>query len=351
MEMISFGDKKWKEFSLDKLFIIEATSSGIDKIKLKPIFGSIPYITRTDKDNGLDGFVGVQTKSKSDNGNIISIGLDTQTAFYQPTKFYTGQNIQILSGANINKYTALFIIPLLKRLMTKFNWGGNGATLTRLRRSKLLLPVNAKDNPDWDFMEEYMRESEKKLIRRYRNYITILESSKIPIARNLTPIWQEFVIDDIFAISPGKRLTQSDMRRGKKPFVGASDSNNGITAFVSNSNTSQDENVLGVNYNGSVVENFYHPYTAIFSDDVKRFKLKNRAGNKYLYLFLKQEILQQKEKYQYGYKFNETRMKRQTLLLPSTKSGQPDYNYMESVMCEIEIKQLRRYLAYLDARL
>ena len=36
---------------------------------------------------------------------------------------------------------------------------------------------------------------------------------------------------------------------------------NGITNFVSNSNDSLDSNVLGVNYNGSIVENFYHPKT------------------------------------------------------------------------------------------
>ncbi len=54
------------------------------------------------------------------------------------------------------------------------------------------------------------------------------------------------------------------MKKGNKPFIGATDSNNGITAFVSNTNTSEDSNILGVNYNGSVVDNFYHPYKAIF---------------------------------------------------------------------------------------
>ena len=35
-----------------------------------------------------------------------------------------------------------------------------------------------------------------------------------------------------------------------------------------------DKNVLGVNYNGSVVENFYQPYECIFSEDVKRISFK-----------------------------------------------------------------------------
>ena len=50
------------------------------------------------------------------------------------------------------------------------------------------------------------------------------------------------------------------MIKGQKPFIGASDSNNGVTAFVKNTNTSEDRNVLGVNYNGSVVENFYQMF-------------------------------------------------------------------------------------------
>ena len=86
--------------------------------------------------------------------------------------------------------------------------------------------------------------------------------------------WKEFRICDIFIIKAGKRLTKSDMASGNKPFIGATDNNNGITEFVSNTNISEDCNVLGVNYNGSVVENFYHPYTCIFSDDVKRFQTK-----------------------------------------------------------------------------
>ena len=139
------------------------------------------------------------------------------------------------------------------------------------------------------------------------------------------------------------------MHRGLRPFIGASDSNNGITAFVSNENASLGSEVLGVNYNGSVVETFYHPYECIFSDDVKRFSLKNHNGNRFIYLFLKSAILKQQPKYQYGYKFNEARMQRQKLLLPATNDGNPDYEYMEAYTRNIEARQLSRYVAYLKS--
>ncbi|HFU3841773.1 TPA: restriction endonuclease subunit S [Streptococcus suis] len=143
-------------------------------------------------------------------------------------------------------------------------------------------------------------------------------------------------------------MTKANQEIGDRPFIGASDSDNGVTAFVSNNNKSIDENVLGVNYNGSVVENFYHPYQAIFSDDVKRLNWKDEAmGNKYSYLFLKQMILSQKIKYAYGYKFNGERMKHQKIMLPVTEAGLPDYDYMKSYMQKQELEQIFYILNYL----
>lgn len=167
---------------------------------------------------------------------------------------------------------------------------------------------------------------------------------KLPEVRRLEDVgWKAFVIEEIFEIKSGKRLTKADMKTGNLPFIGAADSNNGITGFVANKNETRDSNVLGVNYNGSVAESFYHPYQCIFSDDVKRFSLKHMTGNKYIYLFIKVMITKQKNKYKYGYKFNERRMRRQKILLPATSSGEPDYQFMEDYMRQIEAKQLQKY--------
>ena len=163
--------------------------------------------------------------------------------------------------------------------------------------------------------------------------------------------WRSFRIGDVFVILPGKRLRKEDMTVGDKPFIGASDSNNGVTAFVVNSNTSEDSNVLGVNYNGSVVESFYHPYTCLFSDDVKRFKLREHEGDEYIYNFLKTVILLQKVKYTYGYKFNEQRMHQQKINLPVDEFGNPDYEFMREYMRWIEYERVFEALAYFSAKL
>ena len=163
--------------------------------------------------------------------------------------------------------------------------------------------------------------------------------------------WKESKLTDIFEIKAGKRLVASEMKQGERPFIGASDSNNGITNFVSNENKSLDKNVLGVNYNGSVVENFYHPYECIFSDDVKRFHLRHWKDNKFSLLFMKTNILQQKSKFLYAYKFNENRMRAQNIILPVTPKGEIDYNFMESYIKELEDHKIKEYREFATKRL
>lgn len=357
MSELKLTDREWKSFFIggkQGIFEINATKSGIDKNKLKTSDkGTTPYITRTDLNNGINLFVPDEQmpKYKKDDGNVITIGLDTQTVFYQRNAFWTGQNIQVLRNQNLNYWVAMFVIPLLKIQMQKFSWGSTGATLGRLNRTKIMLPENATGQPDWQFMEDFMRQIEKDKIKTILNYYNPLNNNEIMrgggVKQNLNKVkWSEFKIEDICEILSGVRLTKQDMINGKIPFIGASDSNNGITAFITNQNSSLDKNVLGVNYNGSVVENFYHPYECLFSDDVKRLKIKSEHADKYAYLFLKAAILQQKSKYQYGYKFNAKRMARQKILLPITIAQQPDWAYMSNYMQQIELQQIMNYLSY-----
>ena len=146
-------------------------------------------------------------------------------------------------------------------------------------------------------------------------------------------------------------MTKADMKHGSRPFIGATDSNNGITAWGENTNESLDSEVLGVNYNGSVVETFYHPYECIFSDDVKRLHLKSDVtASAHLMLFLKTMIIQQKIKFAYGYKFNEKRMQMQKIVLPIDSKEQPNWKYMETYMQRLEQQQIVNYLSYIERK-
>lgn len=353
MSKLTLDSVEWGEFFIGGktgLFDITSTSSGIDKNKLNQSEGNIPYITRSEENNGINLFVSDEQNSKyqKDTGGVITIGLDTQTVFYQPQEFYTGQNIQILKNEKLSKFSSLFIIPLLKIQMEKFNWGGNGATLTRLKRTRIVLPIDSYGNPNWKFMEDYIKQEMKKQSQRV---ITYYKNKLMKLGFELLDLeveWKDFWMEDILDISSGVRLTKADQVGGDMPFIGASDANNGVTEFVGNTNKSLDSNVLGVNYNGSVVENFYHSYECIFSDDVKRVKFKDKEyGDEFTYLFLKQMILSQKNKYQYGYKFNAKRMSRQKIMLPIDKNGEPHWEYMSNFVKKLEKENIEKTLNHI----
>lgn len=160
--------------------------------------------------------------------------------------------------------------------------------------------------------------------------------------------WCEFSLDDIFTVSAGKRLETRNKVPGTRPFIGATDNNNGVTGFVGNVNSSRDGNVLGVNYNGAPCIAFYYPYECIFTDDVKRLHLRHYSDNKFVLLFFVSVFAKQRSKYSYGYKFKEQRMLRQKLMLPITDSGEPDYEYMEQYAKNMMFRKYQQYLTFLQ---
>ena len=68
--------------------------------------------------------------------------------------------------------------------------------------------------------------------------------------------------------------------------------------------------------------------------------LRYHDDNKYVLLFFKAIIMQQRKKYGYGYKFKEKRMLRQKLILPVNATGEPDYEYMEQYAKNMMLKKI-----------
>lgn len=343
-------EKEWKSFNIVNLFDISGTKTTPLKTleKKHETTTKYPYITTKADFMGVDGFFNYYTE----NGNVIVIDSATDgNIHYQENNFSASDHVEkLIPKFKMNKYVGFFIVSSLKyALKDKFNYGYK-LSQERIERQRIMLPIDNNGNPDYNFMENYIKQLITKQAEKYIEYIEKMKNKLKYVS--LKPLecmkWKSFFINDLFTIKPGKRLTQADMKSGNIPFIGAASINNGITNYVSNTNNSMDNNVLGVNYNGSIVENFYHPYTCLFSDDVKRFHLKHYSDNKHILLFFKVIILNQKEKYLYGYKFNAKRMNQQLILVPVDENENPDYKYMEQYMKNIEIQLLSKYQNFIQ---
>lgn len=350
------NEVEWDIFILSKVFEIESTSSGIDQNKLINKEGMIPYITRTDENNGMAHFIGEQSQEYSKNeGNVITIGLDTQTVFYQARDFYTGQNIQILCNERLNKYNALFIIPLLEKLVEKFSWGSYGATLTRLRESRIKLPITSEKDPDWDFMELYIKVNEKIFLKKCKNYLENeldqidVNNEELSLIDLYSKKWREFFISDIGEIESGKDIYRSERVKGDTPYVSAKSKDNSVSHFIGNKNDSLEPDCISVVRNGSSVGySFYHPYNALYSNDCRKIRSQK---NKHTSLFITNQITFQRGKYCYGYKMGTGRLERQKIMLPIGDNGNPDWDFMELYMKKLEYEKISKYLNYIEDRL
>ena len=342
--MKQLKELNWKAFDIHDVF--PDVKRGKRLKTDDHIVGNMPYVSSSAVNNGVDNFIGNKDGIRIFNdcitlANSGSVG----TAFYHPYSFVASDHVTKLKNAKFTKYIYLFIAAIANRLSEKYSFNRE-INDKRLGREKIMLPVDDNDQPDYAFMEAYMKGVEKRLLSQYKTYLTQVHSSERNGGGNFKVThWKAYSLNEICDIKPGVRLVSRQMTEGKRPFIGAADSNNGVTNFVSNTNASLDNNVLGVNYNGNgVAIGFYHPYEAIFTDDVKRIKFKEHVGNKYVYLFLKAAIMKQKSKYQYGYKFSGERMNRQKIILPVTANEVPDFQYMERYMRHQETKLMQRYV-------
>lgn len=346
-------EKQWKEFWLsgdNGIFNLEATASGIDGNKLISEEGRIPYISRSNNTNGIKSFVSEQQspKYKMDDGNCISIGLDTQTVFYQSHKFFTGQNIQILRNNILNENKALFLIQTILSQMVKFNWGGNGATLGRLKRTKILLPVRNNGQPDYDYMESIVKGIKKKKIQKYQNYIcgekeklSFKEIPKIDVME-----WKAFHVKNIFSsIQRGKRLTKKNQISGNTPYISSSATENGVDNFIGNTKSIRKfSNCLSLANSGSVGSCFYEPFEFIASDHVTH--LKEKSFTKFQYLFMATMLRRLSEKYNFNREINDDRISTETIMLPIDSKGNPDYEYMEQYIKNLMLRKYQDYLSF-----
>lgn len=344
--MLNLDDRTWEPFFIGDIFTVKRPKARSEKDYKD---GKSPFIASGNFNNGVIRCCEPHADETLDKGNCITVSPVDGSAFYQQSDFLgrggAGSSVLLLYCEHINKYSGLFLARLIRQTCSKYCYGKMG-NQDGIKREKILLPITDDGQPDYAFMEQYIREREDKLKQKYIDFIgnNYQIGGVLPSLEEKT--WKEFSIADIFDIKAGKRLTTADMDSGNLPFIGATELNNGVTNWINTPNETLDHNVLGVNYNGSVAEAFYHPYSCVFSDDVKRLHLKNADDGKYILLFCSMLIRKQKVKYTYGYKFNGNRMARQKILLPITDDGSPDYEYMTQYAKAVMFGKYKKYLEY-----
>lgn len=134
----------------------------------------------------------------------------------------------------------------------------------------------------------------------------------------------------MFEIKKGKRLTSEDQTDGDTPYIGAIDSNNGVSNYIGQPPIHAG-NTISLSYNGSVGEAFYQPEPFWATDDVNVLYFRDENGvkfNPYLALFFCTILKKEQYRYCYGRKWVLDSMNETIIELPSI-GDKPNWKWME----------------------
>ena len=162
---------KWKEVFISDIF--ETIQRGKRLIRDNQESGSIPYISSSALNNGVDNFIRNTNKVRKFKkclslANSGSVG----SCFYEPFEFIASDHVTHLKNTEYDEYTYIFLATMLNRLSEKYNFNRE-INDERIRREKILLPLNEKKEIDFNYMKQYVKNEMIKKYQTYLNYVKL----------------------------------------------------------------------------------------------------------------------------------------------------------------------------------
>lgn len=316
---------KWQYYNVGLLF---KPKNKIKRFSATPESeGLTPFITSSSVNNGVTALVDEEPVAS----NVITVSTNGACfdCFYHDDSIAISSDVDILTNDKLNKYNALFICTVLKLEKIKFSYGRkpkNG----KVYKTNIKLPYLTKDEPDWDYMTEFVR----KLWGG--SHKTSIPSSKINLDINN---WKEFKLSDIFNIKYGINMELCDLEVDNSNeginFVSRTESNNGVSARVTlvNGKIPQESGLITVAGGGSVLSTFLQPKSFYSGRDLYIMKAKDNISD-LSKLFLCTLIKKNKYKYNYGRQANTT-LTDIIIKLPVDQNQNIDWEFIDNFMKKI----------------
>ncbi len=179
--MKSINDLKWKPILLSELFDFDkGNQNNMGALS----DGDIPLVSAKKCDNGYKAFISKNGKRLYE-GHCITLNNDGDggagLAYYQPTQMALDSHVTALIPKNpMTKYAMLFIARSISMQRSLFGHG-RSINSARLRIFRLMLPMRDDGQPDYAFMETYMKDVEKRLLTQYKAYLARVRGNDLNV--------------------------------------------------------------------------------------------------------------------------------------------------------------------------
>lgn len=237
MKMIDIFD--WEYFCVGDLFDIHPTKAY--KLTNKDLIvpdGTIPVIVNSSYNNGVGGY---SLLKPTEEGNMITFSDTTsfETIFYQEFPFIGYPHVQGLYALpkyknKWNKYSLLFFATALRKAAFTMNVNYVNKFTREIAKNLIVkLPIDINKEPNWLFMEDYIKQTIKKQIENISRLQKTTSKNKCFKYKQ-----RRFHLYDLFDIDMGNKLDRVKMKTDNPEvnFVGRSNENQGVTAKVNRIN-------------------------------------------------------------------------------------------------------------------
>lgn len=351
MNKLSLNSVEWKSFRLSDIF---STLRGKRHIKKNRLQGNLPYVSASSLNNGVTDFIS-NPLFTSKNKLVVTTFCD---AYYMENEFTASDEMVLLSHKKLNKYSGLFIAQVIKSNKNKYAFDKK-AFSKRLKEQMILLPIDEKGEPNWDFMENYIKQimnrQKSQIINYYKSQICDITYGGGLKHKDIK--WKSFKIYDVFQTFTNKNKLQTPtgyyinkvlLEKSDTPRITVRGTNNGVDSF---SDTKIKkivffENFISVSFLGTV---FYHPYKASIDMKVHALIPLNTKLNKYIASFLIPIIKDNISFSSYGDQLSSTDLAQLTLILPIDEKGEPNWKYMENYVKQKLHSQAKQIINYYES--
>lgn len=165
----SINQKEWKDFKIIDLFdFIKGDQNNMSSIEN----GDIPLVSAKKWENGYKDFA-TQSDKKLYSKNSLTLNNDGDggagISFYQPHDYLLDSHVTALFPKNkLNMYVLLFISRCITTQQDKFG-RGHPISNQRLKAFKFMLPIDQNNEPDYEYMERYIKKIEYDKLTKYMN--------------------------------------------------------------------------------------------------------------------------------------------------------------------------------------
>lgn len=347
-DRLSLDDVEWGEFRIKDLFDVMGTVTTHPTKLLDN--GKTPRITCAGTNNGLDNFY---NNEPTENGGTLTIDSATEGfVFFQEKPFIATDHVEKICRKDnklITKEIGLFLKSAIDKAKDQKYGYGYKFSQTRIKNQIIMLPIDKNGEPNWQFMEDYIKQEQKTIAQKVINYY---EDKIIKTGFDLLGLedakWRSFKIKDIFGIKAVKGKTLSSYPEGATPYVSTSSLNNGVSGYIETKDDISNEKCISIDPIAGKA--FYHNYKFVgrggAGSAINLLYNQNLDENNSQFILTMIEKVS-REKASYGVALNGDRLKNMRLSLPVDEKGEPYWDYMSKFMQKIEQEKLEKALNYI----